>query len=422
MKFRIGSLALLLLVLCFGLVGEAVAQQRRGGVREEVRALWVTRWDFKSAEDVQRIMENAKSLGFNVILFQVRGNGTVFYPSAIEPWAWELTSHGPATTGKDPGWDPLAVAIEEAHARGMELHAYVNVFPAWRSQSYAPSTSRQLMAVHADWLMVDAAGDRMVPRDKARNPRVNDWYAFLSPGVPEVQDYLARLMGEMAANYAIDGVHYDYIRYPHEITEVREGFEERAEAMGNWSYDPTSLVRFARETGVAKPDDDPAMWAAWRTLQVTETARKMTAAIRAARPGCIVSAAVGADPERARAMKYQDYVGWLREGTIDAVFTMNYTAQPNTFALRVEKLAAEQMGHGRGWIVTGLGMNHEPLVLAEQARVVRGNGYDGWAGFAYSHLFDRDDDHRAKPQAMRLRRSPLFAGEAVVPWRSSEVD
>jgi uncharacterized lipoprotein YddW (UPF0748 family) len=57
------------------------------GREAEARMLWVTRWDYKTPEDVRAIVANAASLNFNVILFQVRGNGTVFYPSAIEPWA-----------------------------------------------------------------------------------------------------------------------------------------------------------------------------------------------------------------------------------------------------------------------------------------------------------------------------------------------
>jgi len=65
-----------------------------------VRAVWVTRWDYETREDVSRIMEDCADAGFDTVLFQVRGNGTAFYDSAIEPWAEELG-------GKHPGFDPL---------------------------------------------------------------------------------------------------------------------------------------------------------------------------------------------------------------------------------------------------------------------------------------------------------------------------
>ncbi len=70
---------------------------------QPIRAIWVTRWDYKSPADIARVMDNCKSAGFNTVLFQVRGAGTVFYPSRIEPWAEEFG-------GRDPGFDPLGVA------------------------------------------------------------------------------------------------------------------------------------------------------------------------------------------------------------------------------------------------------------------------------------------------------------------------
>ena len=100
----------------------------------EGRAIWVTRFDYKSPEDVEKIIKNCKDYNFNQVLLQVRGNGTVYYKSEIEPWAYELTSDSPVTTGKDPGWDPLKNACELAHKLGLQLHVYMNVFPAWRSQ------------------------------------------------------------------------------------------------------------------------------------------------------------------------------------------------------------------------------------------------------------------------------------------------
>ena len=62
---------------------------------------------------------------------------------------------------------------------------------------------------------------------------------------------LLDLFGELVRNYDLDGLHYDYIRYPREIREVAEGYEDRAKKLGNWSYDPVSLARFSKETGIA---------------------------------------------------------------------------------------------------------------------------------------------------------------------------
>ena len=76
------------------------------GRGQAIKAVWVTRWDYKSASDITAIMDTCRGAGFNTVLFQVRGNGTAFYRSTLEPWADELG-------GRDPGFDPLAVACQQ---------------------------------------------------------------------------------------------------------------------------------------------------------------------------------------------------------------------------------------------------------------------------------------------------------------------
>ena len=354
---------------------------------------------------------------FNVILFQVRGNGTVFYPSDIEPWAWELTSQGPETTGTSPGWDPLKIAIEEAHRQELELHAYVNVFPAWRSQKFAPRDSGQLWWEHPDWFMCDAAGKRMIPRDADLDENVKrDWYSFLSPGVPAVQDYLADLFGELVENYDVDGLHYDYIRYPREIREVAEGYEERGKKLGNWSYDPVSLARFSRETGIAAPDLDPDAWIEWRAAQITEVTRKVSERVREIKPGLIISAAVMADPVDAYRTKLQDYITWMERGYLDAAITMNYTGDNETFRSRCKALLERRPE--RGWVVPGMGLGNNAGTIRAQVEITKELKTDGFSGFAYSHLFDPDANHQPKQLATELAQG-LLTGKADTPWKDS---
>ena len=405
-KFLVAALVSLLSLL-------AIAPAQAARPDKQVRAIWVTRWDYKKPEDVRKIINNCASMRFNVILFQVRGNGTVFYPSKIEPWAFELTSEGPETTGKDPGWDPLKVAIAEAHKRGIELHAYFNVFPAWRSQKFPPKDSGQLWWEHPDWFMCDAAGRRMIPRDQEIDNK-RDWYSFISPGVPEVQDYIADLCEELAQNYDIDGIHYDYIRYPREIHEVAEGYEAREKKLGNWSFDPVSLARFSKETGVAAPDVNPEAWIKWRAAQITETTRKVSERVRKIKPDIIISAAVMADPEDAYKTKMQDYVTWMKKGYLDVAITMNYTGDNKTFTERCKALLSKRPKEG--WVVPGMSFGNSAEVIGQQVEITKGLKTDGFAGFAYSHLFDRDDNHKPKPLAEELIKD-LNPGKTDTPWK-----
>jgi uncharacterized lipoprotein YddW (UPF0748 family) len=408
---RVAALAVLLAGCATrGVVPTAVTPAVRD---TEVRSIWVTRMDYRTRDDVVRIMSNVASLGFNAVFFQVRGNGTVFYRSDIEPWAWELTGDSPETTGKDPGWDPLALAIEEAHARGMELHAYVNIFPAWRTQKYPPRTSGQLWWEHPDWFMADAAGRRMIPRDHAADTTVGDWYSFISPGVPEVQEYLARVFGELAAKYPIDGIHYDYVRYPHEIEEVQAEYRPRGDRLGNWSYDAVSLARFTHETGAASPDTDPGKWLEWRIAQVTSTVRKIHAAVSAARPGVVFTASVMADPAIARANNIQDYLAWLHVGLLDGVVTMNYTADTAVFRTRSAMLLAPRPAPG--FITQGLILRSGADVATREIDAAAALGADGYAIFSYASLFDTRNGHVRRPLADQLAPR-LLRGKAPTPW------
>jgi len=163
-------------------------------VRGPVRAIWVTRWDYKSPRDIAAIMENSRRAGFNTVLFQVRGDGTALYPSKLEPWS-------PEFDWRDPGFDPPAVACREAHRRGLSLHAWVNVMPGWFGKE-APRHTRQLYNARPEWFWYDASGRR----------QPLGWYCSLNPCYPEVRRYLTDVVEEIASRYPVDGLHLDYIR------------------------------------------------------------------------------------------------------------------------------------------------------------------------------------------------------------------
>lgn len=232
--------------------------------------------------------------------------------------------------------------------------------------------------------------------------------------MPAVQDYLADLFGELAKNYDIDGLHYDYIRYPREIHEVAAGYEEREKKLGNWSYDPVSLARFSKETGVASPDLNPDAWTKWRAEQITEVTRRVSERVREHRPNIIISAAVMADPQDAYQTKMQDYVTWMQKGYLDAAITMNYTGDNVLFMERCKALLERRPG--RGWIVPGMSLGGKAETIRAQVGITQELKTDGFAGFAYSHLFDRDDGHKPKPLAGELADG-LMPGKADTPWK-----
>jgi len=302
----------------------------RGGRTTDggIRAVWVTRWDYKSPRDIARVMKNCRKAGFNTVLFQVRGNGTAFYRSRLEPWAHELG-------GRDPGFDPLAVACREAHRRGMELHAWFNVIPGWRGKK-PPKNRRQLYYARADWFWRDASGHR----------EPLGWYNNLNPCYPEVRRYLVDVMREVVAGYPIDGLHLDYIRFPNEWNKSYGPGKK----VPDYPRDPRTLALFKRETG-ATPDGAPGLWREWRTDKITQIvvdARKMT---RQVKPGVKLSAAVGVREDVARRTHFQDARTWIAMGLLDAVYPMNYTESIRDYEANLARWTA--VGHQLP-VVTGV--------------------------------------------------------------------
>ena len=133
------------------------------------------------------------AMGLNTVLAQVRPFGDALYPSAIFPWSSVCT--GPQ--GRSPGFDPLAVLVEEAHARGLRLEAWLNPYRLALNDTVPGAFSADsLAAAHPEWVKQAAGGQ------------------YLDPSRPDVRDCIAAGVQEILDGYAVDGIHLDDYFYP----------------------------------------------------------------------------------------------------------------------------------------------------------------------------------------------------------------
>lgn len=319
------------------------------------RAVWVARFHFRTPQDVRRIVARCAAEGFNTLLWQARGDGTVTYLSRLEPWSAQFNH-------RDPGFDPLALAIEEAHARGMRVEAWFNVLPGW-SGPQAPAVADQLWNARPEWFLTDSRGNRQA---------LGDFYVLLNPCLPEVRAHLAALVREIASNYAIDGIHLDYVRY---------AWDGQRDARRRFPRDARTLAIYRAETGLT-PDADAAAWDRWRANQLTRAVIEMRQALDRARPGATLTAAVRPDAAEARRDHLQSAAAWLRSGVIDAVMPMAYTSRIGVFERQLRSYDAV----GRGRVIPGVGVYLlAPAALREQLRLCAQRGGD-WAAFSYDSL------------------------------------
>ncbi|MFJ5450717.1 glycoside hydrolase family 10 protein [Pectobacterium carotovorum] len=180
-------------------------------------------------------LDKLKSLGINTVFFQVKPDGTALWPSKILPWSDMLTGN----IGEEPGYDPLQFMLDEAHKRGMKVHAWFNPYRV--SVNTKPSTVTELnstlsqnpasvFVLHRDWIRT--AGDRFV----------------LDPGIPEARSWITSTVAEVVARYPIDGVQFDdyfYAESSGSMLNDGETFKKYGQGFGSkadWRRHNTQLL------------------------------------------------------------------------------------------------------------------------------------------------------------------------------------
>lgn len=281
----------------------------------ELRGVWVDRWTYTSADDVTEIMERSAAAGFNTVFFQIRGNADAYYRSSYEPWAKGLSG----TLGGDPGWDPLAVAVEEGHRNGLEVHAYVNAFPLWSGTTPPTESSpRHALLEHPDWLVADESGAPMA---------LNSGYVWMSPGNPAVRERLRDVVEDIADHYDVDGIHLDLVRYPG----------------AQYSHDAVSEARY-----------DDSGWEDWQRAQVVEAVRGVYGAVdkpvTAAVWGVYTNDWGWSSVSQGYSDYYQDSRAFLAEGVTDGNMPMIYWPVTDVEGDRLDfsTLIADHVAHASG--------------------------------------------------------------------------
>ena len=166
-------------------------------------------------KELSTMFDNLKAMGINTVMFQVRPCGDALYKSSINPWSQYLTG----TQGKDPGYDPLAYAVEQAHNRGMEIHAWLNPYRVTMKgntdvNSLAENNPARL---HPDWLIT-----------------YNGSLTF-NPSMEEVKSLICDTVKEIVTNYDVDAIHFDDYFYPsnYPLNQGESGDGEQAQARRN---------------------------------------------------------------------------------------------------------------------------------------------------------------------------------------------
>lgn len=370
------------------------------GRSEEVRALWVVRTTLSRPDSVRAMVRRADEAGFNTLLVQVRGRGDAYYRSQWEPPASALADE-PAD------YDPLALTIREAHARGLAVHAWVNAHLV-AGVGELPDDPRHLVRSRPDLLAVPRPLARrlfdMDPAEPAyaralleyaRENREQVEGLYTSPAHPAVSEHLYTVWMDLLARYEVDGLHLDYVRYPSDDFDYSRAALERFRRWASPRLSPgrrTELERAYRTDPLAYVEALPGPWSEFRRSRTTELVRRTYYGVRNRRPDVVVSAAVRADAEDAWRHRFQDWRGWLAEGILDAAAPMAYVSADDDFRALIED-AVREVGGERIW--AGIGVYRTTFRgTVRKISIARELGVGGVSLFSYDWAVARGESDR----------------------------
>ena len=347
------------------------------------RYLWVIRDVLKSKRSIDDMVNFAIEKNINHLFVQVRGRGDSFYESQFTSRS-QILSEGE--------FDPLAYLLDTANGKGINIHAWVNVYILWSSKSL-PNDERHILHMQQQWL--DTTEEWPVDVGKKLDKVAvnnNNEGLFLSPNHPDVNGYLIKVFRELITNYDIDGLHLDYIRY------------QEAE----YGRNPYAIARFKSESGndpgpwflemerstIASPRLIANMkrWNNFKRKAVTSLVKDTRALVNEVRPDCIISAAVKPNLYIARERYFQEWNVWLAAGYLDWVVPMNYSSKKREFARNIDVIDDNFPKKYREKIIMGIALhNQTPSEASDKIKFSRLRQFPRVSIFSYNIMIK---DHR----------------------------
>jgi len=247
---------------------------------------------------VTDVLENAH---LNMMFPLVKHWGFLYYRSDVGP----LDEAYFAQITQDA--DPLRVLIDEAHKKQIEVHVWLMMF----ADGHTSTGTSRILEQHPDWAMVNFNGKSVL-----EEPAKGSQY-WLCPSQEGPRTYLKNIIEELAQNYSIDGINFDYIRYPDEnycfCDHCKSKFmSDNGIASVNWSRD-------VLESG--KHHD---AWIAWRSQQITSFVEEVSSEARKIKPNIRISASIYPFASDAVKIFGQDWATWAKNGYVDMVNPMIY--------------------------------------------------------------------------------------------------
>lgn len=282
--------------------------------RKEMRAAWIATvwgldWPKSTVEATQKkeytdMLDRLKALKFNAVFFQIKGLGDAYYDSPYEPWSQYITG----TRGKAPNYDVLKFVIDEAHARGIEFHAWMN--------PYRISTAQPYPALHPS---IDPSWVKDYPSIRIYNP-----------ALPEVRQRLNDIVKDVITKYDVDGIHFDDYFYPSGVTH------DDAAEFAKYGAGYSNVANFRRG------NVDKAIEGVYNTIKATK-------------PQVVFSVSPAPNKDNNFNSLFADIAKWTQSGWVDILIPQLYQEIGNSYNPFEGNLSVWSQFRGKAQLVIGHG-------------------------------------------------------------------
>jgi uncharacterized lipoprotein YddW (UPF0748 family) len=414
------ELGLIVVLSVFIPAGTSTAASPPVSSSSEVRALWVVRTTLTSPEKIQQMVENASAAGFNTLIVQVRGRGDAYYNSRHEPRALELKDQ-PAS------FDPLATTLMEARRRGLKVHAWLNT-SLLANLDTLPTDPEHVYHKHPEWLAVPkpiaAELYRLSPKDPRYRQRIVEWSKanraelegiYTGPANPKVREHIYKIWLDVLEQYAVDGLHFDYVRLASPDFDYSRTSLEKF-----WTWlkpniadsERRRLAKSLKENPLAATDAHPDRFAEFQRAQITLLVQRIYREVKRRRPQMLVSAAVFANDENAYTRRFQDWRRWLQMGILDVACPMAYSTDTAVFRKQIEVATSTAHNAGRR-VWAGIGAYRIPVESTiEKIGVARQLKADGIILFSYDFTIRTGPLNPAGDYLEQVRRGAFVQAAA----------
>lgn len=405
--FSFSKYGMVLTLACFCAVVSAWGQSPK----REFRAAWIATvsnidWpskqglpsDQQKSEFINRL-EQLQAMGCNAVIVQIRPACDAFYPSVEEPWSRFLT--GKQGQPPFPYYDPLEFMINEAHQRNMEFHAWFNPYRALTIKGKNPNPPSHVTHKHPDWLLSYGT------------------VTYLNPGLPQVREYVTRIIMDVVKRYDIDALHLDDYFYPYRIAGVEF---------------PDQSTYLKHKNGIENKED-------WRRNNVDLFVSGLNMNVKQVKPWVKVGISpfgvwrnASKDPRGSNTRGgqtcyddlYSDVLLWMQRGWIDYLAPQLYWEHGHKLVgFEVLMPWWEQHAYGRH-MYYGLGVYrmldavkppwNSPKELMSQLRDIRNEGKSRGSIFYSTSNFDKLHNGIADSIA---RHNRYYALPPTMPWLDS---